>query len=233
VFKIEQTKKRTEEKLGNLYWDLIQKTETEIQTASVISKMDSLLNKICLKNSIQHDNIKLHILKKDEVNAFALPNNYLIVYSGLIDEELCGVLCHEIAHIQKRHIMKKLGKEVGLGVLVSMTSANGNAEIAKRSLKILSSTAYDRNLESEADITAADYLVNADINPESFANFLLRLANDERNIPKQLYWVSTHPDAEKRSLNIIQYIKNKRINKTSILSIEQWNSFKKEVKEFK
>jgi predicted Zn-dependent protease len=234
IFNVEQTTKKTEEKLGDFYWDLLNKTESEIQSVEVVSKIDSLLDRICLKNNIDRNKIKFHLLKKDEVNAYALPNNYLIVYSGLIDEceneaELCGVLSHEIAHMEKHHVMKKLGKEVGLAVLISMTAGNGNAEVAKRTLKLLSSTAYDRNLESEADITAADFLMKANIDPEAFANFLFRLSKLNGNIPKEVFWISTHPDSEERSVKIIQHIKDKVIHKDSILSIEQWNSLKQEV----
>ncbi|MFZ4401241.1 MAG: M48 family metallopeptidase [Bacteroidales bacterium] len=236
ILNVEQTTRKTEEKLGDLYWDLLKKTENEIHSDTVVSQIDSLLKRICDKNDIERSKIKIHLLKKDEVNAFALPNNYLIVYSGLIDEceneaELCGVLCHEIAHMEKHHVMKKLGKEVGLSVLISMTAGNGNAEVIRQTLKLLSSTAYDRNLESEADITATDYLIKANLDPEAFANFLFRLSKKEGNLPKEVYWISTHPDSEERSVKIIQYIKNKDIIKDSILTTEQWDFLKKKSKQ--
>lgn len=235
LFKIEQITKKTEEKLGDLYWDILQKTENEIKSDSIITKVDIILNHICKANYIERKNIKLHILKKDEINAFALPNNHLVIYSGLIEEceneaEISGVLCHEIAHMEKQHVIKKLGKEVGLAVLISMTTGNGNGEVAKRTLKLLSSTAYDRKLETEADLTAADYLIKANIDPEPFSNFLFRLAKNEKKLPKQVFWISTHPDSEERSLKIIEYIKNKEIVKDSLLSSEEWKSLKEHIK---
>ncbi len=233
IFNVEQTTKKTEEKLGDLYWDLLKKTENEIQSISIVSPIDTLINHICLKNEIDRTKIKFHLLKKDEVNAFALPNNHLVVYSGLIDEceneaELCGVLCHEIAHLEKQHVMKKLGKEVGLAVLISMATGNGNSAIAKQTLKLLSSSAYDRNLETEADLTATDYLINANIDPEPYANFLFRLSK-ENNLPKQISWISTHPDSEERSMKIIQYVENRKTIKDSILTSNQWNSLKEKI----
>ncbi len=235
IFSIEQKTKKIEEKLGDLYWDFLKKTGNEIQSLSIESKIDTLLDHICLKNEIDRTKIKFHLLKKDDVNAFALPDNHLIVYSGLIEEceneeELSGVLCHEIAHMEKQHVMKKLGKEVGLAVLVSMTAGSGNFEVIKSTLKLLSSSAYDRNLESEADITAVEYLIKANINPEPFANFLFRLSKKEGNFPKQVYWISTHPDSEERYVKIIQYIKDKDITKNTLLTSEQWNSLKDNIK---
>jgi predicted Zn-dependent protease len=79
------------------------------------------------------------VLNNDEINAFALPNGHLIVYSGLIlnsdnQEELIGFICHEIAHIALNHIMKRLVKEIGTSVLISMTTGNGGSEIIKENV---------------------------------------------------------------------------------------------------
>ena len=161
LFKIEQTTKSTEEKIGDLFWDLLSKSEDEITASSVIAPMDSMLSLICKKNSIDHAKFKFHFLHKDEINAFALPNHHLVVYSGLItacesEEELYGVICHEMAHLEKDHVMNKLVKEIGLSVLISMSTGNGNSQMIKEALKHLSSSAYDRILETEADLTAVD-----------------------------------------------------------------------------
>src|SRR5688572_15007542 len=116
VFKIEQAKKASEEKLGDMIWELIGKSEKEIKGKKAVMPLDSIVSKICTSNDIDRSLIKLHIIKSDEINAFALPNNHLVVYSGLIlasenEAELSGVLSHEIAHMELNHVMKKLVKE--------------------------------------------------------------------------------------------------------------------------
>jgi len=208
VFKIEQKTKDTEEKVGDLFWDLLKKSETEITNSSVVSVVDSMVDYVCKENNLETDKIQVHILNKDEINAFALPNNHLVVYSGLIDAceneaELYGVLCHEIAHIEKNHVMNKLVKELGLSVLISISTGNSNSEVIKRALKQLSSSAYDRSLETEADLTAVDYLVKAGIDPQPFANFLYRLSDETKGLPQQIYWISTHPESKARAEEII------------------------------
>ncbi len=222
LFNVEQTTRNTEEKIGDLFWDLLKKSETEITSTSVVAPIDSMLSLICEKNQIDHTKIKFHLLRKDDINAFALPNNHLVVYSGLInacenEAELYGVICHEIAHIEKNHVMNKLVKEVGLSVLISMSTGNGNSEMIKEALKRLSSSAYDRKLETEADLTAVDYLIKAGINPEPFANFLYRLSDETKNLPHQIYWISTHPESNERAEKIIEYaLKNKELKATTI-----------------
>lgn len=212
LLNIEQTTQNTEEKIGDLFWDLMKKSENEITAGSVIAPVDSMLARICVSNSIERKKIKLHLLRKDEINAFALPNKHLVLYTGLItacenEAELCGVMSHELAHIEKNHVMNKLVKEIGLSVLISISTGNGNAETIKAAIKQLSSSAFDRKLETEADLTAVDYLIEAGIDPEPFANFMYRLSDETKNLPSQIYWISTHPESKERAEKMMERIK--------------------------
>lgn len=212
LLNIEQTTQNTEEKIGDLFWDLMKKSENEITAGSVIAPVDSMLARICVSNSIERKKIKLHLLRKDEINAFALPNKHLVLYTGLItacenEAELCGVMSHELAHIEKNHVMNKLVKEIGLSVLISISTGNGNAETIKAAIKQLSSSAFDRKLETEADLTAVDYLIEAGIDPEPFANFMYRLSDETKNLPNQIYWISTHPESKERAEKMMERIK--------------------------
>lgn len=236
VFKIEQNTKNTEEKVGDLFWDLLKKSETEITSSSIVSVIDSMVTFVCKENNIDSEKIKVHVLRKDEINAFALPNNHLVVYSGLINNceneaELYGVLCHEIAHMEKNHVMNKLVKEIGLSVLISISTGNSNSEVIRGALKQLSSSAYDRSLETEADLTAVDYLINAGIDPQPFANFLYRLSDETKGLPQQVFWISTHPESKARAEEII----NRALTHTDFKALEPdtltFNRLKEKVKE--
>ena len=236
VFKVQQVTDKTEQKLGELFWEVFKKTEKESQNPLVINSVDSIVTLICKTNKIDREKIKIHILNKDDINAFALPNGHLIVYSGLIlnsenQEELTGVICHEIAHIELNHVMKKLVKEIGLSVLISMTTGNGGGEVIKETAKMLSSSAFDRSLEKEADIKAVDYLIKAKVNPEPFANFLYKLSDKEHEATKYLTWISTHPDSKERAEYILEYSKGKLTEYKPILTNKTWNNLKEELKE--
>lgn len=236
LLRIDAASNTTEEKLGELYSELFKNTETEIHTEKVLSTIDSLLKHICEKNGIDREDIKLHLIRKDEVNAFALPDRHLVVYSGLIEaceneSELSGVLGHEIAHMEKNHVMKKLIKEVGLSVLISITTGNGNSEVIQQTAKLLSSSAYDRSLESEADITAVDYLLEAEMDAEPFANFLFKLSLQESDLQGKLFWISTHPGSEDRAKEILDYLKDKKKKSKPVLTTAQWEALQKAIKE--
>lgn len=231
IFKVQQITNKTEQKLGDLFWEVYQKSETENKNSNVLKSIDSLVSSICKANEIDQSKLKVHVLNKDEINAFALPNGHLVVYSGLIEdadnpEELTAVICHEIAHIERNHVMKKLVSEIGLSVLISMTTGDRGPEIIKQTAKMLSSTAFDRSLEKEADIQAIDYLVNAKVNPEPFANFLFKLSDTNDETSKHLSWISTHPDSKERAEYIIEYSKGKSTSYKPVLSNKMWYKLK-------
>jgi beta-barrel assembly-enhancing protease len=235
IFKIRKITDKTEKELGELFWEVFKKSEEENKNPNIINPVDSILTQICNANKIKRAEIKLHILNKDEINAFALPNGHLLVYTGLIKncespEELTGVISHEIAHIELNHVMKKLVREIGLSVLISMTTGNGGTEIIKETARMLSSTAFDRNLEKEADLKAVDYMINAEVNPVPFANFLYRLSEKDSEATKYLTWISTHPESKERADYILEYNKNNLPEFKPILSQETWEKMKEEVK---
>jgi beta-barrel assembly-enhancing protease len=235
VLKVNKATDKTEEKLGELFYDIFKKSEKENMNPLVASSIDSIVYKICLENGIDKQLIKVHIFGNDEINAFTLPDGHLLIYSGLIlasdnQEELIGVICHEIAHMQLNHVMKKLVKEVGLSVILSMTTGNSGSEILNETARLLSSSAFDRKLEKEADIKAVEYLITAKINPEPFANFLYKQSNNDKAL-KYLTWVSTHPDSKERAKYIMEIIRYESINYESILSTETWEELKKKLKE--
>ncbi len=235
VLKVKQKTKKTEEKLGDFFWDMIKKSEKESTSSFTITAVNKLKISICKSNNIDSSKIKIHIIEKDEINAFALPNNHLVIFTGLIEAceeeaELSGIIGHEIAHMEKNHLMKKLVNEVGLTALISITTGNTNSELIKSILKILTSSSYSRKLETEADLTAVDYLIKAKISPEPLANFMFRLAQSTNTIPTQFYWISTHPDSEERAKTIIDALKNKSIINVPVLKKENWDLMKKDLK---
>ena len=235
LFKINEAQNASVKNIGDLIWDQISRNEDFVYNDSIVRILDKLIIPICEKNDIIRDSLKIHIIKKDEVNAFALPNNHLVVYTGLILEcknqaALQGVLGHEIAHIQKNHVMKKLSKEIGLSVLLSATTGGKGGQIISEITKILSSSAYDRTLEKQADMTSVDYLMNANINPEYFADFMFELAQQDHTLD-QLSWIATHPESEDRANYILGYLKGKKYKKEATISHQNWEIFKKQIRD--
>jgi beta-barrel assembly-enhancing protease len=232
LLKIEERKKDTEEKLGELFWDMYRKQEKECTNRTVYKTVDSILTRICDKNHIKRKQIQLHLLEKDEVNAFALPGDHLVIFTGLITEsetpeELAGVIAHEVAHTQLNHVMRKLVKEVGLSTLVAMTSGK-NGQVITNTAHQLSTTAFDRGFEKEADLRAVDYMISADINPQPFADFLYKMSKHSGSHVIES-WLSTHPESEERADYILEYIGNKHFDGREIITAAGWKRVKEEL----
>ena len=235
LFHVKEIRSSSENKIGDLIWDEISSTGDVISNDSITGTLDKLIAPICDKNDIKKDSLKIHIVVNDDINAFALPDNHLVVFTGLIkecknQEALQGVLGHEIAHIANNHVMKKLSKEIGLSVLLSATTGGKGSAIVKEILKSLSSSAYDRTLEKEADMVSVDYLLKADINPEPFADFMFELAQ-QKDLSDSLYWISSHPESEERAKYILEYLKDKKYKKIPTISEINWDNYKKLVAE--
>ena len=234
IFHVKQVTDKTEKKLGDMCWDLIKKDQEEIKNQKIEKTIDSILTRICDSNKIDKSNIKIHLLKSDEINAFALPDNHLVIYSSLItssnnEAQFSGVICHEVAHMEMSHVMKKLIKEVGLSAIISVTNSNGTGAVLKGVAKTLSSTAYDRTLEKEADIKAVDYLIKSNIDPTPFAQFLEAMDSSSTKKELQLTWFSTHPDSKERGKYLRQYFKNKSFTYKPILATGSWSNLKSEI----
>jgi len=232
-FKIDQARDTTERKIGDIIWDEIKNTEEIIVNDSITKTVDKLLQPLCKENNIERDSLKVHFILKDEVNAFALPDNHLVIYSGLIkasknESALIGVLGHEIAHIENNHVMRKLSKEIGISVLLSLTTGNNNGRVIRQVFETLSSSAYDRSLEREADLASVKYMLNAKVDPAPFADFLYEMSFEDP-LHGALSWISSHPEAEERSKYVLEYIKGKKTKATPILSKTEWESFKQKM----
>jgi len=206
---VEKFAKENEKRLGSLILKAIKSTGKETKSTELKAFVDSIGSRVCEKTEIKFDSIKVLIIRSSEVNAFALPDHHMVIYTGLLEdaknpEEVAGVIAHEIAHMEKNHVMKKLGKEIGLSMLFAIVGGDAGGEIIKQTAHTLSSSAFDRTQEQEADDFAVDAMAKANIDPEHLANFLFRLSQQGDDMPDELVWLSTHPDSKDRATEILK-----------------------------
>lgn len=142
-----------------------------------------------------------------EVNAVALPGGWIYVNKGLVDrvsadDELAGVLGHEVGHVTARHSIKKLQALWGysfLSVVAAVTAQDRDARAAADMAFAEIFMGYSRQDELLADRLAARYAKRAGYDPRAMMSFLKKLAEVERKrplAPKSYY--KTHPDSPDR-----------------------------------
>lgn len=142
------------------------------------------------------------IVDQKDVNAFAAPGGYIFVHKGLLDkidsdDELAGVLAHEIGHIAARHSVKQLQAALGYDILMSLAFRGGSAKDVERAVNItfgLIQRGYSRKDELEADRLAVRYSHKAGFDPKAMIGFLKKLQELEKHQPLQIeIFLRTHP----------------------------------------
>lgn len=160
----------------------------------------TLLGKRLSQGSVY--NYRFHVAQSDVVNAFALPGGIVVVNTGLIaatrqPEELAGVLAHELQHVELRHSLQAMVKELGLrGVWLLATGDIGGTALGSAALQ-LSSLKFSRDAEAQADARGFDVLVANRIDPRGLIDFFNVMAQQEEGATPPAF-LSTHPASENR-----------------------------------
>lgn len=156
------------------------------------------------------------VLNNKEVNALALPGGFVYLFKGLVDympsdEELAGIIGHEVGHISKRHTVRQLEKSLGMSILFGVLF--GDRGILLQNLAYNAIMAgYSRGDEREADQLGFQHTVRAGYNPYSMLMGLQKL-NDLSN--KGNYGLfSTHPEPEARVALVQGYINDAKVHPT-------------------
>ncbi len=153
---------------------------------------------------------QVYIIHDDAtMNAFATPGGFIYVYTGLIkyldrEDDLAGVLGHEIAHADLRHSTRQLQKMYGLNMLLSLAFGEGGSvaeQVMGQIVGNLTALSFSREYEREADSRSVDYLAGTDYECDAAKSFFIKLQEmeDQGRVPS---FLSTHPNPEDRIQSI-------------------------------
>lgn len=150
------------------------------------------------------------LLDTPMVNAMALPGGYVYVTRGILErmnseDELAGVIGHEVAHVAARHSTHAIsaGTLAQVGVIAAAAVlADDNADAWATAGLVGASllfTKYSRQQETEADILGTKYMAATGYNPigsENMLKALERLGGTPNNWLERYFM--DHPDPAKR-----------------------------------
>jgi len=144
---------------------------------------------------------QIKIIKDDKtLNAFCTPGGYIYVYTGLIkfldsEDQLAGVLGHEIAHADLRHSTRQLTKVYGVSVLIDMVTKKGSSSTAGQIATGLLNLNFSREHEKEADAESVVYLCGSQYHADGCAGFFKKMEGQGSGTPE---FLSTHPNPGNR-----------------------------------
>ena len=150
------------------------------------------------------------VLNSKEVNALAAPGGFIYVFKGLVDhmpsdEELAGVLSHEVGHVVKRHTVRQIEKSLLAQVLFGVLFGDRGVMLQNLAFNAIMS-GYSRDDEREADQVGFNQALQAGYNPYSMAMTLSKLDDLDRKGNAGLF--STHPEPDARAKRVMGYIES-------------------------
>ncbi|MCS7153483.1 MAG: M48 family metalloprotease [Bacteroidia bacterium] len=151
---------------------------------------------------------RIRIIRDDStLNAFCAPAGYIYIYTGIIkylrnEAELMGVLAHEMAHADRRHVTQQLTQAYGVQTLLSLITGRENPGLLAEIASALLMLSFSRDHERDADAHSVIYLCPTSYKADGAAYFFEYIL--QAGGPRIPAFLSTHPDPGERVQNIRQ-----------------------------
>lgn len=173
----------------------------------VYAYIRKITNRILSSGEVAYKNEfawEVKIIDDDKtLNAFCTPGGYIYVYTGIIkfldsEDQLAGVMGHEIAHAALRHSTRQMTQIYGLSALTSIITGKAEPGMIEQIALGLVSLKFSRGHETEADEHSVLYLCPTDYKADGAAGFFKKMEG-QSNPPA---FLSTHPNPGDRVKNI-------------------------------
>ena len=202
-------------------------------------KINQYVNKVglLLTEHSSRPELNYHFIVLDTpiINAFAAPGGYIFITKGALDQvqdeaELAGILAHEIAHVELRHYVKKIGlrsqkasKEKTLTAIIS----GGGASAVKAFSQALDETLdilFKKGLNSKKDELESDQyatwlLANTGYDPTALKRYFQRIQTLQA--PETRVLTHTHPPLKERIEHLDALIQNNQLSQNQLVKLEE------------
>lgn len=183
----------------------------------IYNYIESLRDQLLETGKLKYRNAfewEVYLVKDDKtLNAFVSPGGYIFIYSGLIkyldsEDQLLGVLAHEMAHADRRHSTRQLTRTLGVQILLE--AVIGDQGSINQILGALVGLKFSRSHEAEADKYSVEYLCHLDHKSDGCAGFFMKMQNQ----PTPPEFLSTHPSPKNRIKKIQDYAEQQQCSGT-------------------
>ncbi|MDR7136322.1 putative Zn-dependent protease [Lysobacter niastensis] len=184
------------------------------------SWLDTLGTRLATNSDRPRQPFTFFMLRERQINAFATLGGYVGVNSGLVlaaerEDEVAGVLSHEIAHVTQDHVLRGVERAqrdqlpillAMLGAIVAAQAAGGDsgdnasqaAMVSAMGLMQQRQINYTRSNESEADRLGIQTLARSHYDPTAMADFFILMQGRSRANAANYWgeapdWLMTHP----------------------------------------
>jgi Zn-dependent protease with chaperone function len=168
--------------------------ETYLQYLTVDSTKSEQIQKFYdhLDYESEYD-VSVLVVESNMVNAFALPGGFIVVYGGIIDimddeHELAALLAHETAHINGRHSLRKMSKDLAMYLLLASLTGDigGFSSVLIENSNMISSLSFSREFEKNADLVGLDLMIQSSLNPIGMVDLFKKFESSSDSIQNML-----------------------------------------------
>jgi beta-barrel assembly-enhancing protease len=204
-----------------------------------VSTLGTRLARNLPENPYQWD---FKVINQKEINAFALPGGPVRLNVGVIsrannEDEVAGVVAHEIAHVYMRHATRNASKQqmaqIPAAILGGLLGGGAGGQLARMGLEFgLGSVflKYSRDAESEADYLGAKLMYETGYDPHAMVSFFRKL--EEEGGPGGPQFLASHPNPGNRAEAVTRAI-SELPNKSYRSSTGDFRTVKTEVAKLK
>jgi predicted Zn-dependent protease len=202
----------TERDLGRRFFLEARSQIPLVTDPAVTTYINGLGKRLVDSLGAQEFDYQFFVIAHPALNAFAVPGGYVFFFSGLIarassDDEIVGVMGHEIAHVHAHHIVRQQTSGMVwsaaalLGVLLSVVNpVLGAGAIAAAQVAQLK---YSRDFEQEADYIGLRIATQSGYDPHSLGSFFKQLLVEQRVNPAGVPpYMLSHPVTEERVAHV-------------------------------
>ncbi|MEN8248710.1 MAG: M48 family metallopeptidase [Bacteroidota bacterium] len=199
-----------EQKIGDLLIDAYLEDVDILSDSTVNAAVNQIYIRLLEGIDTTDYDYHIYVVNNESINAFASLGGNIVIFSGLIEfsdspEEVAAVIAHEMGHVEKRHVVNKVVKELGVELVLSILSG-GDPGFLNQILQQSVSTVFDRKQEAEADDYGLELLENSQIHPNSMAVIFRKIRDKYSNATfESLEFLSSHPNTNKRIKKSLSY----------------------------
>ncbi|HPA14547.1 MAG TPA: M48 family metalloprotease [Desulfobacterales bacterium] len=216
---------KEEEELSREFLKVVLRNFKLIEDSLTTSYVNKIGAKIVSVLPSQPFAYQFYIVDEYVYNAFATPAGHIFINRGLLEameneEELAGILSHEIAHVLCRHISQKIerSKKIAIatlaglaaGIFLGAAAGSGAASavtVGSMAAGQSAELAYSREDEMQADQIGLRYLAKAGYEGTGLLTILKKIRGQEWFGSDQIpHYVKTHPAIEDRIAYIDSWI---------------------------
>jgi len=169
----------------------------------------------------QEFDYEFFVVRHPSMNAFAVPGGHVFVFSGLLaraetEDELVGILGHEIAHVHAHHVVRQqtagqVWTVAGLlGIL--LTAVNPVLGVGAMAAAQTAQLKFSREFEQEADFLGVRIAADAGFDPRSLGGFFDHLLTESRLNPTGVPpYMLSHPVADDRVSSIESIVRAQKL----------------------